>query len=424
MKTICLIFHIHQPYRLKKYRFIEIGNDHYYYDDFLNEDVMYTMAQRCYLPANKLIMEIIKKSGKKFKVAFDISGVALEQMEMYAPEVLDSFKELAATGNVEFLAGTFSHSLSSLCSEEEFILQTQVHSHKLSSLFGVKPKVYCNTELLYSEEIARVIEKMGFSGVITEGISNILGWRSPNYLYKSSSAPSLKLLFRHTGLSEDISIRYGNHEWNEYPLTAGKYISWIAMTPLQEQIITLSMNYEVLGSVHKAETGIFDFFKGLADQAARNGISFSLPSELFKLLKPVDSVTVTTPISGKGNKDTSTWLGNTLQQEAFAKINELGKKIDTSSYSRLVQDWFYLQSADHFYYMADQFIGKRPPFPYETPFSAFNNYMNVLADFTGRINAQYPSDAENEEQNPLLVTIRRQEKEIVELEKELKKLKK
>lgn len=424
MKTICLTFRIHQPYRLKRYRFSEIGNDHYYYDDFFNEDVIRNMAQRCYLPANRLLMEMIRNSGKRFKVAFDISGVILEQFEIYAPEVIDSLKELAATGNVEFLGSTFSHSLSSLYNEEEFAIQVKAHAYKINTLFNTEPSVFCNTGLIYSEEIASTIAKLGFDGVLTEGAASALGWKSPNYLYKSSSTPALKLLFRHAGLSEDIAVRFNNYDWSEYPLTAGKYASWIARIPEQEQLINLRMNYKTIGGIYKEDTGIFDFFRTLPEQVAQRGIGFSTPSEIIKLLKPVDSISVATPISSEGNKDLSSWLNNALQQEAFNKIGELGKKIASPSARRLVQDWFYLQSADHLYYMGDQFIGKYGSYPYETPFAAFGNYMNVLSDFAARINAQFPSDEENEEQNPLLATIRRQEKEIDELEKELKKYQK
>lgn len=421
MKTINLIFRIHQPYRLKRYRFAEIGGDHYYYDDFFNEDVIRNMAQRCYLPANRLLMDMIKNSGKRFKVSFDISGVVLEQFEIYAPEVIDSLKELAQTGNVEFLGSTFSHSLSSLYSEEEFALQVKVHSKKLSTLFGITPTVFCNTGLIYSEDIAQMIGRLGFQGIITEGAPAALGWRSPNYLYRSSSVPALKLLFRHPGLSEDIALRFNNYDWNEYPLTAGKYASWIAMTPEQEQIINLRMNYETLGAIYPEATGIFDFFRALPEQAAQRGVGFTTPSETLKLLKPVDSVTVTSPISSEGNKDVSYWLGNVLQQEAFHKINELGSKIPTASLIRLTQDWFYLESADNLYFMGSQFMDKRNAYPYETPFAAFGNYMNVLSDFATRVNAQFPAPEESEEHNPLLATIHRQEREIEELEKDLKK---
>lgn len=423
MKTICLIFQIHHPYRLKRYRFSDIGTDHYYYDDFLNEDRICQASRRCYLPANRLLLDLIRDTGKKFKVAFDLSGVTLEQLEIYAPEALDSFKELAATGNVEFLAGTFSHSLSSLYQEEEFALQTRAHSHKLHTLFGVEPKIYCNTGLIHSESIAQMIERMGFEGALTEGAPQMLGWKSPNYLYKSQAAPSLKLLVRHAGLSDDIALRFDRYDWNEYPLTASKYASWIARMPEPEQLVNLVMNYEVLGLIHPEKTGIFDFFRSLPEQAARQGIGFSTPSEIVRLLKPVDTLAAPAPVSAEGDKDTAPWLGNPLQQEAFRRIGELGKKATGTTALRLMQDWYYLQSSEHFRAMQDGPAGRTLPGLPDTPFAAFGNYMNVLSDFAGRINAQIPSSEENEESNPLLATIHRQEKEIEELEKELKKLK-
>ena len=290
MKTICFYFQIHQPFRLKRYRFFDIGNDHYYYDDFQNEEIIRRIAERCYLPANKTILDMIKTSGGKFKVAFSISGMALEQMEIYTPEVIDSFKELAATGNVEFLSETYAHSLSSLGDPAEFKHQVQKQEDKIKSLFGVKPKVFRNTELIYSDEISEQVYAMGYRGMVTEGAKHILGWKSPNYVYSSCTEPKLKLLLKNDRFSEDLSDRFSNYSWNEYPLTADKYMSWIAATPDSEQIINLFMNYEVLGSLHPAETGIFDFFKALPRFAAEKGISFSTPSEVLALMKPVDCI--------------------------------------------------------------------------------------------------------------------------------------
>ncbi|MEG1543388.1 MAG: glycoside hydrolase family 57 protein [Tannerellaceae bacterium] len=425
MKTICFYFQIHQPFRLKRYRFFDIGNDHYYYDDFQNEEIIRRIAERCYLPANKTIMDMIKTSGGKFKVAFSISGTALEQMEIYTPEVIDSFKELAATGNVEFLAETYSHSLASLGDPEEFKDEVKRHKEKIHTLFGVKTKVFRNTELIYSDDISDQVYKLGFKGMLTEGAKHILGWKSPNYIYTSSIQPQLKLLLKNDRFSEDLSLRFSNYSWNEYPLTADKYISWIASTPESEQIINLFMNYEVLGSLHPAETGIFEFFKALPRFAAEKNIGFSLPSEIFTLLKPVDAISVPYPMSWVDEeKDCSSWLGNVLQQEAFRKINEIGERVRLCEDRRIKQDWDYLQSSDHFYYMGTKHMGGRGFSPYDNPYDAFNNYMNVLADFIVRVNAQFPDSIENEELNSLLTTIKNQGYEIQELQKELEKNKK
>lgn len=424
MKTICFYFQIHQPFRLKRYRFFDIGNDHYYYDDFQNEEIIRRIAEKTYLPANRAIMDMIKSSGGKFKVAFSISGTALEQMEIYTPEVIDSFKELAQTGNVEFLAETYSHSLSSVGDEDEFMLQVKKHKEKIYSLFGVKPKVFRNTELIYSDDISDMVYRMGFRGMLTEGAKHVLGWKSPNYIYNSSTQPQLKLLLRNNRFSEDLSMRFSNYNWSEYPLTADKYITWIASTPESEQIINLFMNYEVLGTLNQAGTGVFEFFKALPRFAAEKGISFSTPSEVFALLKPVGSVSVPYPMSWVDEeKDCSSWLGNVLQQDAFRKINEIGERVRLSNNKRILQDWAYLQSSDHFYYMNTK-RGHVGFSPYENAYDAFNNYMNVLSDFVVRVTALFPTSIENEELNSLLTTIKNQGIEIEQLSKQLSAAKK
>jgi Alpha-amylase/alpha-mannosidase len=419
MKTICFYFQIHQPYRLRRYRFFDIGNNHYYYDDFQNEEIFRRITDKCYLPATRAIIDMIKQSDGHFKAAFSISGTALEQMEIYAPELIDIFKELVKIGNIEFLAETYAHSLSSLGDADELKVQVKMHSDKIQSLFGVTPKVFRNTELIYSDDISELVyNQLGFDSMLTEGAKHILGWKSPNYVYTSAVNPQLKLLLKNDRFSEDLSIRFGNYAWKEYPLTADKYISWIASTPEPEQIFNVFLNYEVLGSMHAAQTGIFDFFRALPHFAAKNNISFSLPSELFATQKPIDIITVPYPISWVGEeKDCSSWLGNTLQQEAFQKINTIGERVRLCEDRRIRQDWIYLQSSDHFYYMntKHQYLFS----PYDNPYDAFNNYMNVLSDFMLRVEAQFPSSIENEELNSLLTTIQNQAKEITDLEAEL-----
>ena len=425
MKTICFYFQIHQPFRLKRYRFFDIGNDHYYYDDFQNEEIIRRIAEKCYLPANRTILEMIKNSGGKFKVAFSISGVALEQMEIYTPEVIDSFKELAATGNIEFLSETYAHSLSSLGDIDEFKHQVKKQEDKIYTLFGVKPKVFRNTELIYSDDISEAVYEMGYRGMLTEGAKHILGWKSPNYMYASCVRPDLHLLLKNDKFSEDLSERFTDYSWNEYPLTADKFISWIASTPESEQVINLFMNYEVLGSLHSASSGIFDFFKALPQYAAEKNIGFSTPSEIFKLMKPVDCLSVPYPMSWVDEeRDTSSWLGNVLQQEAFRKICEIGERVRMCEPRRILQDWYYLQSSDHFYYMSTKHMGQKGFSPYDNPYDAFNNYMNVLSDFIVRVKAQFPETIENEELNSLLATIKNQGEEIEALQKELDKVKK
>jgi alpha-amylase len=425
MKTICFYFQIHQPFRLKRYRFFDIGNDHYYYDDFLNEEIIRRIAERCYIPANRLFLEMIKESGGRFKAALSISGTALEQMEVYTPEVLDGIMELVKTGNIEFLSETYAHSLASLGNEDEFKKQVQLHKEKVYALFGVEPRVFRNTELIYSDEISEIVHNLGYHGMLTEGAKHVLGWKSPNYLYTSAVRPDLKLLLKNDRFSEDLSMRFNNYSWSEYPLTADKYMSWIASTPEEEQVITLFMNYDVLGSFHPAESGIFDFFRALPRFAAEKGIGFSLPSDVFRKLKPADAISVPFPMSWVDEeKDCSSWLGNVLQQGAFEKINEISKRVHLIQDGRIRQDWLYLQSSDHFYYMNTKHPGEKGFSPYDNPYEAFNNYMNVLSDFMFRVEAEYPKSIDDEELNSLLTTIRNQDEKIELLEKEIKKLKK
>ena len=416
MKSICFYFQIHQPFRLKTYRFFDIGNDHYYYDDFANDDIITRIAQRSYLPANQMLLDMIKENGKKFKVAFSISGTALEQLEQYVPEFIDSMKDLADTGCVEFLSETYAHSLSSLVDTEEFIAQVKSHDEKIYQLFGKRPKVFRNTELIYDDDIAAIVASMGFKGAITEGAKHILGWKSPNYLYKAASAPKLKLLLKNSKLSNDIAFRFSNPEWAAYPLTADKYINWIAALPEEEMLINLFMNYETFGELQPRESGIFEFMKALPRFAAQQGIEFMTPSEVVSKLKPVGELSVMHPISWADEaRDTSAWMGNILQEEAVNKLYCLSERIRLIEDKRIRQDWNYLQASDHFSVHSHYS-------PYDSPYSAFTNYMNVLSDFLIRVREQFPEEIENEELNALLLTIRNQEKEIEELNREVEML--
>ncbi|MDL2224568.1 glycoside hydrolase family 57 protein [Bacteroidales bacterium OttesenSCG-928-M06] len=422
MKTICFYFQIHQPFRLKRYRFFDIGSDHYYYDDFANEDIIHGIAQRTYFPANNMLLEMIKEYNGKFKVAFSISGVVLEQMEIYVPEAIEQFKELAKTGCVEFLAETYEHSLASLTDPEEFRRQVKAHSDKIKDLFGKKPTVFRNTELIYSDEIASQVAAMGFKTMLTEGAKHVLGWKSPNYLYSSASAPNLKLLTRNMKFSDDISYRFSNYDWSEYPLVADKLVNWIAATPESEQLINIFMNYDVLGSLQQAETGIFDFFRAIPRFALAKGITFSTPTEVSKTFKSVGALSVPYPCSWAGEeKDISPWMGNVLQKEAVEKLYSIAEKVQMVTEKRILQDWTYLQASDHFNYMSTKhFSGPSVFSSYDNAYDAFNNYMNVLSDFINRVNGQFPEGVELEELNALTILIQNQEKEIKELKKQLK----
>ena len=270
MRTICLYFQVHQPFRFRGYRFFDIGNDHYYYDDYSNESILDKVAKKCYLPANSLMLDLINKYPGDFKVAFSISGIAMEQFQLYAPEVLESFKKLANTGQVEFLSETYAHSLSSLHSGEEFRRQVEAHREQIRSHFGQDPVVFRNTELIYSDEIGAKVADMGFKAMLTEGAKHVLGWKSPNYLYCNSINPKLKLLLKNFKLSDDIAFRFSNKGWPEYPLTAEKFVGWLNQVPRNEEVINLFMDYETFGEHQWKETGIFDFLAALPEMVFRN----------------------------------------------------------------------------------------------------------------------------------------------------------
>lgn len=429
MKAICFYFQIHQPFRLKRYRFFDIGNDHYYDDEFTNEDILSRIAHRSYIPAAESLLRMIEESKGKFRCAISLTGVVIEQLEIYVPEFLDLLKKLADTGCVEFLAETYSHSLASLIDPEEFEAQVKAHDQLIYEKFGQHPKVLRNTELIYCDEMAPMIHSMGYKGVITEGAKHILGWKSPNYVYQAASCPKLKLLLKNDKLSDDIARNFSNTSWEAYPLTADKYIDWIASTPADEQVVNLFMNLETFGDFQPRETGIFQFLEALPRFAAERGVEFITPSDAISKLKPVAELSVLHPISWADEaRDTSAWLGNQLQNEAFQKLYSVSERVRLCQDRRLKQDWYYLQAADHFFYMSTKNMhdgSVHSQFsPYDTPFDAFTNYMNVLADFIVRVEEQYPMSIDNEELSSLLTTIRNQEREIEVLNKEAESMRK
>jgi len=416
MRNICFYFQIHLPFLLKRYRFFEIGQDHYYYDDFQTEDRIRNVVEQSYLTANRTISEMIRSSNGKFRCAFTISGLTLEQLEHYAPEVIDSFKELAKTGSVEFLAEPYAHSLSSVFDAEEFERQVKMQADKIEALFGKRPTALFNAELIYSDEIGELVSKMGYKTMMIDEAKHIMGWKSPNYVYSHSYIPKLKLLVRNHKLSDDIAFRFSSMS-----LTAENYISWISSLPPEEKVINLGMGYEVLGITQPAHTGIFDFMKALPYHAMEQKMNFVLPSEITKKSESAGTLSVPHPMSWVGNdKDLTPWTGNDLQQEALNKLYAVGQRVRMCTDKPLLLDWLILQSTDHFRYMSH----KDPHGThYESAYEAFMNYMNVLADFLERVDAQYPTTIENEELNELLTTINHQEKEIENLENEVKRLK-
>ena len=395
MKSICFYFQVHQPFRYRRYRFFDIGNDHYYYDDYANESILRKVADRCYLPANKLMLELIKKHKGKFKIAYSISGLAIEQFELYAPEVLDSFKALADTNCVEFLSETYSHSLVSLKNQELFRKQVLEHDLMIEKHFGQKPKVFRNTELIYSDEIGALVADMGYKAMVTEGARHILGWKSPNFLYVNAINPRLKVLMRNFKLSDDLAFRFSNKNWNEYPLTADKFAGWINETGTDE-IFNIFLDYEAFGEHQSAETGIFNFIEHLPKAVFKHSeMNFVSPSEIAMKVQPVSMVSVPQPISwADEERDLSAWLGNELQDEAFSKLYELADRMSKVTDNAMIKDWNYLQASDHFYYMCTKFFsdGEVHKYfnPYESPYEAFINYMNVLSDFKLRLNSFVP----------------------------------
>ncbi|MBS2097794.1 glycoside hydrolase family 57 protein [Carboxylicivirga linearis] len=426
MRNICFYFQVHQPFRFRRYRFFDIGQDHYYYDDYTNESVLDKVKTKCYLPTNQLLLKLLKKHKDKFKIAFSISGVALDQFKLYAPEVIDSFKELVDTGNVELLAETYSHSLVALKDEKEFKNQVKQHAETVKEIFGVKPKVFRNTELIYSDEIGRMVKSMGYEGMLTEGAKHILGWKSPDFLYCNAIDPKLKVLLKNFTLSDDIAFRFGNKGWCEWPLTTQKYVDWLVNLERKEEIVNLFMDYETFGEHQWKETGIFEFLEDLPDKIIKNkALQFVTPSEAIKELQPVSAVHVPNPISwADEERDLTAWLGNEMQNEAFEKLYSLLPKIRQCEDEKLLKDWRYLQVSDHFYYMSTKFFsdGEVHAYfnPYETPYEAFINYMNVLSDFTLRLNSAVPESNLEQELANLSRIIEKKEKKIKKLEKQLK----
>ena len=412
MRTICLYFEIHQIIHLKRYRFFDIGNDHYYYDDYANEAGMNDVAERSYIPALNTLIEMVKKSEG-----------ALEQLEIHAPAVIDLLHQLNETGCCEFLAEPYSHGLSSLVNEECFKEEVMRQASKMKELFGKTPKVFRNSSLIYSDEIGAVVASMGFKGMLTEGAKHVLGWKSPHYVYHCNMNPNLKLLLRDYKLSDDISLRFSNSEWNEYPLFADRYIGWIDSMPQEEQVINIFMELSALGIAQPLSSNILEFIKALPICAKEKGITFSTPSEVIAKLNSVSQLDVPEPMSWLDEeRDTSCLLGNVMQREAFNKLYSVAERVHLCTDRRIKQDWDYLQASNNFRFMTtkNSGVGLNRGI-YESPYDAFTNYMNILGDFISRVNSLYPIDVDNEELNPLLTTIKNQGLEIEELRKELEK---
>ena len=385
MKTVCLYFQVHQPWRLKVYRFFNIGKDHNYLDDFTNRAIMQKVARQCYLPMNALLLKLIKENKGAFKCSFSITGSAVEQFRAYAPEVLDSFRALAETGCVEFLAETYSHSLAALSSKEDFVEQVKLHSKMIKDEFGKKPVAFRNTELIYSDQIGEMVAGLGFKTILAEGAKHVMGWKSPNYIYTNAIDNSLRVLLRNYKLSDDIAFRFSNQGWDQYPLTADKFAQWVKED--NGDVVNLFMDYETFGEHQKADTGIFDFMKAMpAAVLSKGDICFSTVSEAAKSSQPVGVLHCPHVMSwADEERDVTAWLGNELQNEAFSKLYALKDKVKALKNADYEYVWNFMQTSDHFYYMATKWLSDGDVHsyfnPYGSSYEAFINYMNVLADF-------------------------------------------
>jgi len=391
--NICMYFQVHQPYRIKKYRIFDIGHNQNYFDaddqtDLNNKKVFTKVANKCYLPANKTFLALLHKYPE-FKISYSLSGVFLEQAEEYMPEVIDSFKELVATGRVELLDETYYHSLSFLYSVDEYISQIKLHKETIERIFGVTPTVFRNTELIYNDWIGSVIEKLGYKGILTEGADKILGWKSPNYVYRAHGTENLRLLLKNYKLSDDVAFRFSEKTWREHPLTVDKYTQWLSAP--QGEVINLFMDYETFGEHQWEDSGIFEFLKHFPGEVLKNSHNaFLTPSEVCEKLPVADDLSIPYYISwADTERDLSAWMSNDIQKDAMEKLFLLEHEVMESGDPKLIHDWRKLTTSDHYYYMCTKWFSDGDVHkyfnPYDTPYDAFINFMNVINDMKLRL---------------------------------------
>lgn len=391
MTAVCLYFQVHQPKRLKKYTIFDIGHQHFYYDEEKNRSVLLKVANKCYLPANELLYKLIKKYKGHFKISYSVSGLAIEQFKEYCPEVLISFKKLADTGCVEFLNETYHHSLSFLFSKSAFLEEIDLHRALIKKEFGQAPTTFRNTELICNNALAQLVENLGYTTILGEGADKILGWRSPNYLYRPVGCNKIKLLLRNYLLSDDIAFRFSNKHWAEYPLTADKFSHWVHSIPDDNQIVNLFMDYETFGEHQWTETGIFQFLEHLPEYIFKNPrFSFATPREISAKFPVVGYLDMPDLFSWADiDRDLTAWRGNDLQEDALQTVFSLERSIDQLQDRHLKKTWLSLLTSDHFYYMctkwnADGDVHKYFN-PYQSPYDAYINYQNIMADFSGTL---------------------------------------
>jgi alpha-amylase len=395
MISVCLYFQVHQPMRLNQgYSFFDLGVSHNYRDDAANRDILRKVADKCYLPANRMMLDLIDEFRGDFRISYAITGVAMEQFQEFCPEVLDSFRELADTGCVEFIAETHYHSLAFLFSKEEFRRQVRMHDRVLKEFFGVKPVTFRNTELIYSNELALEIEKMGYKAILAEGADQVLGWRSPNYVYQPNGCCKLKALLKNYRLSDDVAFRFSDQGWSEWPVTTGKFADWIHAIAGNGEVVNLFMDYETIGEHQWADTGIFQFFRALPRAImAHPDFVFSTPGEVAAALDPMAQLDVPYFTSWADlERDVSAWQGNPMQDQAAELAYGLESRVMATGDHELIATWRELLTSDHFYYMCTKWFSDGDVHkyfnPYETPHQAFITYMNVLNDLTLTVDAR------------------------------------
>jgi alpha-amylase len=382
MADVCCYFQVHQPYRLRAFRVFDIGNGAAYFDDKKNADILKRIAERCYIPTNELLARLITESNGAFKVAMSLSGTLIEQLETHACEALESFRSLVSTGGVELLGETYYHSLASLADPDEFRTQVALHGTLIESLFGERPRVFRNTELIMSDAIAPVVRDLGFTAALAEGAAHVLNWRSPTYVYEAGAAPGLRLLTRHYQLSDDVAFRFSARGWNQWPLRAETYADWLAKTP--GDCVNLFMDYETFGEHQWPESGIFEFLARLPHETESRGVKFLQPSELATR-EPTDRIWFNRPTSwADQERDVSAWLGNRMQHAAHDRAYALRSAVLKTGDATRIEDWRRLTTSDHFYYMATKEHSDAEVHsyfsPYHSPYDAFIRYMNVMQD--------------------------------------------
>lgn len=390
MPSVCFYFQVHQPFRLKNYSYFQITKDNQYFDTDKNRQIMQKVANKCYLPTNRTILDLINKHQGNFRVAYSITGVAIEQMQAYCPEALQSFIDLAQTGCVEFIAETYYHSLAAVYDKEEFAKQVKLQVELTQEIFKQTPQIFRNTELIYSDTIGKIVHDLGFKAIICEGADDILGWRSPNFLYAHPEC-DLPLLLKNYRLSDDIAFRFSNQGWPEYPLTADKFAKWVHEISGNGEVLNLFMDYETFGEHQWESTGIFEFLKHLPEKILQHtDWNFKTPSQVIDTYKPVAALSYPRTTSWADiDRDLTAWQGNQMQKSALQQIYSLAQSVYQTNCIETIGNWRKLLTSDHYYYMCTKWFGDGDVHayfsPYESPYDAFINFMNVLKDFSYRL---------------------------------------